>query len=153
MKKSFYLSIGIIVLFWFPCNTVNALKYKHKTEVLVLFMPDSLELQSIENIERGFQPLIVKSSSLSSDLAKIKVKGITKAFPSWVNKDSIVTRFDGLQVKTPPFHRIFSLTFHSEAEADSAIIILKKSASVIFVEKHSEPTLDNDLFYMSGYLW
>lgn len=95
----------------------------------------------------------MKSLTLAATLTKKKVTGIAKAFPTWTNKDSIVTRYDGEQIQTPPFHRIFTLTFNSETEADSAIAVLKQSAAIIFAEKHTEPTLDNDQFYVNGTQW
>ena len=153
MKKQFYLNAGIIVLLWLACGTLYAQKYNLKTEVLVYIMPDSLELPVQEKGKFSLQRANVKSPALASALTKAKVTGIAKAFPAWIDKDSIVTRHDGKLVQAPPFHRIFTLTFNSETEADSAIVILKKSGSVLFVEKNVNETIDSDTFYMDGTQW
>ncbi|MDD2286781.1 MAG: S8 family serine peptidase, partial [Paludibacter sp.] len=153
MKKPYYLSSGIILLLWFACSTFYAQKYNLKTEVLVYIMPDSLELPVHEKGEPGLQRATIKSSALATTLTKTKVAGIAKAFPAWTNKDSVVTRHDGEQIQAPPFHRIFTLTFNSETDADSVIAVLKQSGAVLFAEKHTEPTLDNDQFYVNGTQW
>ncbi len=147
------MNAGIIVLLCLACSTLYAQKYNLKTEVLVYIMPDSLELPVHENGKFSLHRTNIKSPTLASTLTKAKVLGIAKAFPAWKDKDSIVTRYDGKLVQAPPFHRIFTLTFNSETEADSAITVLKKSAAVVFAEKHTEPTLDNDQFYMNGTQW
>ncbi len=147
------MNAGIIVLLCLTYSTLYAQKYNLKTEVLVYIMPDSLELPVNEKGKFSLQRTNIKSPTLASTLTKAKVQGIAKAFPAWIDKDCVVTRYDGKLVQAPPFHRIFTLTFNSETEADSAITVLKKSAAVVFAEKHTEPTLDNDQFYMNGTQW
>ncbi len=134
MKKQFYLSSGIILLLSFACSTYYAQKYNLKTEVSVYIMPDSLELPVHEKGKLSLQHANIKSLALTTKLTKTKATGIAKAFPAWTNKDSIVTRNDGEQVQAPPFHRIFILTFNSEADANSnsAIAVLKQTAAVVF---------------------
>ncbi|MEA4983879.1 MAG: hypothetical protein VB105_00280 [Paludibacter sp.] len=153
MKKQLYLNASIIVLLWLAYGMLYAQKYNLKTEVLVYILPDSLELPVHTKGKIGLQHAKIKSSELAVTLIKAKATGIAKAFPSWTNKDCIVTRYDSEQVQVPPFHRIFTLTFNSEKEADSAITVLKRSTAVIFAEKHTEPTLDNDPFYVNGTQW
>ena len=153
MRKLLNLNAGLIVLLWLACGIINAQNYNLKTEVLVYILSDSLELPVYERGKFSLQHAKVKSPALASALTKAKVMGIAKAFPAWIDKDSIIIRYDGQLVQSPPFHRIFTLTFNSEMEADKSITVLKKSAAVIFAEKHTEPTLDNDPFYMNGTQW
>lgn len=153
MKKQLYLNAGIIVLLWLACGMLHAQEYNLKTEVLVYIMPDSLELLVHEKGESDLQLATIKSSTLATTLTKTKVASIAKAFPTWTNKDSIVTRYDGELIQAPPFHRIFTLTFNSETDANLAIAVLKQSGAVLFAEKHTEPTLDNDEFYENGTQW
>lgn len=141
------------MLLWFVCGTIYAQKHNLKTEVLVYIMPDSLELPVHEKGKLSLLHANVKSFALATKLKKVNATDIAKAFPVWKDKDSIVTRNDGEQVQMPPFHRIFTLTFNSEAGADSAISILKQSKAVIFAEKNTEPTLDNDPYYLTDTQW
>jgi thermitase len=117
-------------------------------------MQDSLDLPVSERGKVGLQHATIKSPALAKALAKIEAKSIARAFPSWQNKkDNLMERSDGKKVKVPPFHRIFTLTFNTEKEADSAIDILKKSKAIVFAEKNSEPVLDNDEHYIDGTQW
>jgi hypothetical protein len=45
------------------------------------------------------------------------------------------------------------LNFNTEAEADAAIKVLSKTNGVVFAEKHSQPTVDNDVHYINGDQW
>jgi hypothetical protein len=154
MKKKFFQTIaGITVLLWFTCVPLYAQERNLKSKVLVFIMPDSLELPVNEIGKLSLQRADIKSVALATTLSKIKATGIARAFPEWTNKDSIVTSYKGEQVQAPPFNRIFTLTFNSETEADSAISVLKQVSAVIFAEKHSEPVLDNDVHYINGTQW
>ena len=153
MKRRLCINVGLTVLLWFSCNMLYAQNNSLKKELLVYILPDSLELPAHEKGEVSLQKASVKSNTLATALTKAKVTGISKAFPAWTNKDSVAIRNDGEPVQLPPFHRIFSLKFNTEEEADSAITILKQSSAVLFAEKNSELTLDNDPYYVNGTQW
>ncbi len=71
-------------------------------------------------------------------------------FPSRQKKQvTIGTRV----VESPPFDRIFTLTFETEDQANAAIEILNRTNGVVFAEKHSQPTIDNDEHYINGDQW
>ena len=154
MKKVYFKKItGITVLLWFACGALYAQDRNLKRELLVYIMPDSLELPVHEKGKLSLQYADIKSATLATVLARINATGIERAFPTWSDKDSVVTRLDGERVPAPPFHRIFKLIFNSAADADSAITILKETSAVVFAEKHTELTLYNDQHYINGTQW
>jgi hypothetical protein len=119
MKKVYFKKItGITVLFWFACGALYAQDRNLKRELLVYIMSDSLELPVHEKGKLSLQYADIKSATLATVLARINATGIERAFPTWSDKDSVVTRLEGERVPAPPFHRIFKLIFNSAADAD-----------------------------------
>ena len=155
MKKSIVWLISRIVLVMAFCLYSLILFSQErnlKTEILVFIMPDSLELPAQAKNRVALTSVTINSKNLSDALQKVKSTGIAKAFPDWQKEKSQVT-VEAKVVEAPPFDRIFTLTFNTEAEADDAINILSKTNGVVFAEKHSEPTMDNDIHYINGDQW
>jgi subtilisin family serine protease len=154
MKKSINWLTGRIVLIMAFCLYSLILFSQErnlKSEILVFFMPDSLELPAQTKNRIALTDAIIKSKQLSDVIQKTKSTGITKAFPDWQNGSKVSVRNN--EIEAPPFDRIFILTFNTETEANDAINILSKTNGVMFAEKHSEPTLDNDVHYINGDQW
>lgn len=155
MKKQFYLrmSVAIVAILCLVFPAINAQERNLKTEILVYILPDSLEIPKQEKGKLSLQRANIKSSSLTTAMTRSRTTGISKAFPNWADKDSLVKRLDGILVKMPSFQRVFTLTFDTEAEAEAAINALKQSPAVVYAEKHTEPSLDNDPSYTDGTQW
>lgn len=155
MKKNLYTLAArvCIALLLFSFTALHAQQRNLRTEVLVYILPDSLELPREAKGVTEMQNATVRSSELSKVLSETKASVIARAFPNWPLKDSTVLREDGVPVKMPSFHRIFTLTFSTEAEADAAIKRLQNIPAVLFAEKHAQPTLDNDPSYINGTQW
>ncbi|MHC1705747.1 MAG: S8 family serine peptidase [Tenuifilaceae bacterium] len=156
MKKSFvfnFVWITTILIVCFSHSMIYGQKRSLKTEILVFIEADSLDLPYHEKGMIPIKQAIFRSSGLKLAFEKAKVVGIGRAFPNWSNRDSLVKREDGKLIQAPPFHRVFTLTFSSERELDDAIERLSKLPSVVYAEKNSEPTFDNDPYYTDGTLW
>lgn len=156
MKNSFFhhgISAMLSLALFLSFANLHAQQRNLKTELLVYILPDSLELPADVKTSVNLQRATIRSSALKTALQETRVIGISRAFPNWSTKDSLVTRNDGVTINAPPFHRIFILTFATESEADAAINILQKSTAVLYAEKQSEPVLDNDPSYIDGTQW
>lgn len=86
-------------------------------------------------------------------LSTHEIISIAKAFPNWDQKDSIGINKKGIRVRNPDFHRVFSLLFESEKQADAAIENLRKFSSILYAEKNIDATLFNDPRYLDGTQW
>ncbi|WP_026905144.1 S8 family peptidase [Pedobacter glucosidilyticus] len=150
-----FLKLIVLISFFSICTVKsgNAQQRNLKHELLVFIVPDSLEISDDKTDKISHHEAKILSKSLKSALDDVKPVAIGKAFPKWNKADSVKTREDGIKVKTPPFDRVFTLTFKSEEEANAAIEILKKNPSVLFAEKNSEPKLHSDPDYLSGVQW
>ena len=124
-----------------------------KTEVLVFILPDSLEIPENEKGRIPLDKTVIKSEDVRKVFSTLEIKSIAKAFPNWDQKDSIAVSKDGVRVRKPDFHRVFSLRFESEKQADAAIERLTKLPAVLYAEKNSDGQLDNDPHYLSGAQW
>jgi subtilisin family serine protease len=153
--KVFKISLFVIGLLCFFTKAIAQIDStdRNAREVLIFIMPDSLELRP--ELKRGasLQQSSVKSQQLGATLATTNVISIAKAFPDWIEDDSIAYSRSGERVKRPEFHRVFSLVFDSEQEADEAIKRLSGLSAVIYAEKNAKPTLDNDPQYLNGTQW
>jgi len=108
--------IWILLPLLISMNTSHAQQRNIRTEILVYILPDSLELpRQIKNMT-PLQNALVRSSSLGRTLREIKATGIGRAFPNWPQNDTTMIREDGVPVKMPSFHRIFTLSFSDEKE-------------------------------------
>ena len=67
------------------------------------------------------QGCFASSQRLKITLETTKVHTIAKAFPDWQEADSIAYNESGERVKKPEFHRVFTLAFPTEKDADEAI--------------------------------
>jgi hypothetical protein len=123
------------------------------TELLVFILPDSLELAPTLRHGASVQQSDVRSERLRTTLESINTRSIARAFPDWQEMDSIAYNCIGQRVRRPNFHRVFTLTFASEREADEAIKKLSELPAVLYVEKHSRPILNSDPYYLDGRQW
>jgi hypothetical protein len=124
-----------------------------RREVLVFIMPDSLELAPGLEGGASVQESDIRSQQLRETLLAINVISIARAFPDWDAADSIVYNDRGYPVRRPDFHRVFTLTFGSEQEADEAVRQLSSLPSVAYAERNMNATLDNDPRYLDGTQW
>jgi len=151
MKKN------LIVTFLFCCLiSVYAQEVKIENDdvkVLVFIMPDSMELPSKFYRGARVQDAIIKSKLLSTTLSKLKINKISKALPDLIEIDSIFHTIAGGSVKRPEFHRIYSLSFTSDEEANNAIENLNRIPGVIYAEKDYPTRLLNDDRYIDGTQW
>ncbi|MDR2586476.1 MAG: S8 family serine peptidase [Prevotellaceae bacterium] len=151
------VSLVVIVLLCFFTKAIAEFDRTDKktTEVLVFIMPDSLELAP--GLERGasVQQSDIKSQQLRATLTAINVNSIARAFPDWIAADSIVYSERGERVRRPEFHRVFTLSFDSEQDADEAIRKLSDLPAVVYAEKNTGAicVLDNDPQYLDGTQW
>jgi thermitase len=83
----------------------------------------------------------------------MNVNSIAKAFPDWVAADSIVYSERGHRVRKPDFHRVFTLLFDSEQEADEAVKKLSDLPAVAYAERNMEATVGSDPRYLDGTQW
>lgn len=154
MKKSIIWLIGrtaLVMTFSLYSLILFSQERNLKSEILVFFMPDSLELPALAKNSVALTNATIKSKQLSVAVHETKPIGIAKAFPDWQNGSKVGER--NKDIEAPPFDRIFILTFNTEAEADAAINVLSKTNGVVFAEKHSQPTMDNDVRYINGDQW
>jgi len=123
------------------------------TEVLVFIKPDYLE--STPALRRGIsvQQSSIKSDQLKTAFETLRVNTIARAFPDWPKISAVSFNDMGEQVKRPEFHRVFILTFSSEEEAEEAVKSLNKLPEILYAERHSMPTLNNDPQYLDGTQW
>jgi len=156
MRKIKILLVLIISLCFFteaiaPFDRVD----KKTTEVLVFIMPDSLELAP--ELKRGasMQQSDIRSQQLKAALTAINANSIARALPDWDAADSIAYNDIGEQVKKPAFHRLFTLSFDSEQDADEAIKKLNDLPAVVYAEKDMKGmcVLHNDPRYLDGTQW
>ncbi|MDP3643399.1 MAG: S8 family serine peptidase [Bacteroidota bacterium] len=154
MKQSIIWRIGrtaLVLTFSLYSLILFSQERNLKSEILVFFMPDSLELPVQAKNRVALTNATIKSKQLSVAVQKTKPIGIAKAFPDWQIGSKV--NEGNKDIEAPQFDRIFILTFNTEAEADAAINILSKTNGVVFAEKHSQPTMDNDVHYINGDQW
>lgn len=118
------------------------------SEILVYFLPDSLEMDTGVTELDDITKLKIKSKSLDKEIKKIELKSIKKAFPEFDETDIIKTRQDGKVIKLPNMSRIFKLKLKNKDEIENVIETLSKEKGVLFAEPHSNMTLNtNDSRY------
>ena len=116
-----------------------------ETDVLVYILPDSLELAPELKLGASVQQSVIRSQRLKTSLESLKTVSIAKEFPDWQEADSIAYNEFGEKVKKPEFHRVFTLSFATEQEADEAITQLNGLSAV---------TLRKDIFLpLTERLW
>jgi hypothetical protein len=151
------ISLIVIVLLYFFTEAVAQYSGtdRRKNEVLVFIMPDSLEL--VPELSRGasVQQSDIRSQLLRTTLVATNVNSIARSFPEWEAADSIAYSDNGERVRRPEFHRVFTLSFDSELDADEAIKKLNDLPAVVYAERNTDAicVLDNDPRYLDGTQW
>lgn len=156
MKRTFtYLVLGLLL---YSVNTLTSTGQvtshnRNEEKILVFILKDSLELPNTAKGSLKMEEALIKSKSLQKDLSKLNIVSISKAFPKWDASDSLSVTKDGEIIKRPEFDRIFSISFQGKSAADSALKALTSQSSVLFAEKYSTASVDNDPDYINGIQW
>ena len=125
---------------------------KLDSEILVYFLPDSLELPNGIIQIKDLSQLNIKSKSLGNTIRKLELKSIKKAFPNFDESDTVKILKDGRIIKLPNMSRIFILELKSKNYILPSIKELRKEKSVLFAERNmdaktfSDPTYTNQWY-------
>lgn len=107
MKKPIIWLIGrtvLVMTFILYSLILFSQERKLKSEILVFFMPDSLELPVLTKSRVALTNATIKSKQLSVAVQETKPIGIEKAFPDWQNESKASEDIKDIEV--PPFDRI-----------------------------------------------
>lgn len=123
-------------------------------EILVYFIPDSLELPDGITELTDANKLKIKSKDLDNAFKKIELKSLKKAFPDFSLNDTVKVSDDGSKIKLPNMSRIFKLKLKKKDDVQTVIDILSKEKSVLFAEHNGIATpeiIPNDQYF--SYQW
>jgi len=137
------------ILVWFGIVNVNAQEKNLETEIVVYFLPDSLDLPPNEKGLISLSRATIQSARLSNVLGLIPVLTISKTFPDWDNNDTVRVLENGKRIQVPRFSRVFTLTLPDKITADAAIELLSKEPSVLYAEPNMNAKLFSDPVYSS----
>ena len=123
-------------------------------EILVYFLPDSLEMEDGFTEVSDMNKLEIKSKSLDKAMKKIELKSVKKAFPDFAETDTVKIRENGKKIKLPNMSRIYVLKLKKKDDIERVINELSREYSVLFAEKNGRGEADfapNDTHY--NYQW
>ncbi|MGK9478016.1 S8 family serine peptidase [Melioribacter sp. OK-6-Me] len=123
-------------------------------EILVYFLPDSLELPDGTAELTDINKLKIKSKDLDNTFKKIELKAIKKAFPDFNINDTLKLKDDGSRIKLPNMSRIFKLKLKNRDNVQAVIDILSKEKGVLFAEPNgitAPGVIPNDQYF--SYQW
>ena len=133
--------ISIILMISFSTIVIGQEK-EFDSEILVYFLPDSLEMGEGITELNDISKLKIKSKSLDNAIKKIELKSIKKAFPDFNEADMVKIRKDGKKIKLPNMSRIFRIKLNTKNDVESVVNLLLKEKGVLF----AEPNMDAELF-------
>jgi len=161
-KMKNYISIKlfnvlVLSLFFMLSTSLSIIGQEREldSELLVYFLPDSLEMPGNTTELTDMAKLIINSKSLSNTMGKIGISKIKKAFPSFRVVDTIKILQDGTKIKLPNMSRIFKLKLKNKNNIENTIKLLEKEKSVLFAERNGYAmpgsTIPNDTYF--NYQW
>ncbi|KAF0153336.1 MAG: hypothetical protein FD143_413 [Ignavibacteria bacterium] len=111
-------------------------------EILVYFLPDSLEIPLKVAELTDASKLIIKSKKLESALKKLSITNIKKAFPDFNAKDTIRITSKNEKIKLPNMSRVFRIKLKDKEDAKLASETLSKENGVLFAEQNGYASSD-----------
>lgn len=137
------LSLFFVLFLGLPIQTFSQVN-DIKDEILVYFLPDSLEMPNEITELTDLTKLKIKSKNLEKLFKKIKLKSIKKAFSEFNINDTLKILADGKKIKMPNMTRIFKLKLKNKDDLQEVIQLLSKEKGVLFAEKQSNMQLHTD---------
>jgi len=151
--KKLLAIVGLLCFFYNGVSAQSERVNRLAKEVLVFIKQDSFDLAPTRRLGATVQQSNISSQQLKETLDFLNVNSIARSFPDWPEVSAVSFNDRGDQVNPPDFHRIFTLTFASEREAEEAVRKLNKLPAVVYAERHTIGTLDNDPRYLDGSQW
>ncbi|CAN5219226.1 hypothetical protein BH23BAC3_BH23BAC3_33140 [soil metagenome] len=149
-KWCLYLSLPAVSNTW--SQNLYGQDRAGRQEVLVYFLPDSLEFPAGEVRDVSPDRALVQSERLSQTLQQLPVQALDRAFPELTDADTTRVREDGVTVKLPQWSRVFIVRLASREAVEEALETLGDEPSVLFAEPHSDMRLDDHLFAQQWHL-
>ena len=115
-------------------------------EILVYIQPAALDFPVSERGTVLVDRIGIRSQKLSEAFSRFSISGLRKAFPDFIEADTLKTLEDGRTISLPRFSRIFRLTVPDVTLVDTAVAMLKNIPGVLFAEKNTDtrPQSDDD---------
>lgn len=148
------ISLFVFALLFCPPLQIFSQTNEIEDEILVYFLPDSLEMPDCINELTDLNKLKIKSNDLGNAFKKIELKSLKKAFPDFSINDTLKLLDDGSKIKLPNMSRVFKLKLQKKDDVQKVIDILSKEKGILFAEPNGvvEPQIiPNDQYF--SYQW
>lgn len=154
ITRRFLNTVLLLMLFNFIPLQMFSQTSEVDDEILVYFLPDSLDLPQGMTELIDVSKLTIRSKDLSNVFKNFELKSIKKAFPEFNINDTLKLREDNSKIKLPNMSRIFKLKLKKKDDLQTVIDLLSKEKSVLFAESNgiaAPAVVPNDQYF--SYQW